>query len=139
MSTGTTASARKVRTVLILRTGAAASVLAAAATTAFSGASKAVGVTFELPPGKEAIPASGFAVMTLICAAIGVVLAIALAHKANNPPRTFLITTVVLTILSLAGPFAVTAEATTRIALLVSHLVAAAVFIPMVTRRLAHQ
>ena len=71
-------------------------------------------------------------------AALGTVFAVGLARWARRPARTFALTTVTLTVLSLAGPvFAADTTTATKVVLTVAHIVAAAVVIPPLTARLA--
>ena len=87
------------------------------------------------PPAE--IPVSGFATATLISGALGVVLALVLAKWAKHPARTWTITTVVLTALSMATPLtAGPVPASSKVLLAVGHLVAAAVIIPVIAWRL---
>ncbi|MFH9012037.1 DUF6069 family protein [Streptomyces sp. NPDC017943] len=109
----------------------------------FALAARAAGVPMEAasPGAKEAapIPVGGFFGGVLFWSVAGVVLAVALARWARRPARTFTVTTVALTVLSLAGP-AVAPHTTlsTQAVLAVSHLVAAAVIIPALAGRLSH-
>src|SRR5687767_10022999 len=88
--------------------GVASTVLAAVVTALVAVVARAADVPLQVAPGSgeapETIPASGFATMVLIMGAIGVVLALALARWAKRPARTFVVVTVVLTIVSFAGP-----------------------------------
>jgi hypothetical protein len=83
------------------------------------------------------IPISGYATGTLLCTAIGTVLAIALLRLARRPARTFVVVTTLLTLASFRGPIT-TGHATTatRLVLASTHVVAAAVVIPALGRRL---
>lgn len=67
----------------------------------------------------------------------GTVLAVILARSAARPARAFLATTLPLLALSLTGPLTAHATAATRVTLACCHLIAAAIIIPAVTRRLA--
>jgi hypothetical protein len=70
----------------------------------------------------------------------GTVLAVVFARRAAQPARTFLATTLPLLALSLTGPLTAHATAATKVTLVTlvcGHLVAAAIIIPVVTRRLA--
>lgn len=142
-----TPSAFSIRSVVtsqpVWRVGVLAAVAGAAVTEVFGLAGRAVGVPMEAAsPGAEsaqAIQPFAFAGGVLFWSVVGIVLAVALARWAKRPARTFAVTTVVLTVLSLAGPFAAPHTATaTQILLALSHLVAAAVIIPALTVRLAH-
>ncbi len=67
----------------------------------------------------------------------GTILAVLIARYARRPARTYALTTVVLTLVSLAAPFnAGAASLSTKTMLAIAHLIAAAIVIPVVTRRL---
>jgi Family of unknown function (DUF6069) len=137
MTTYTTSTAfppTETPTALRWRTGARAGVVAAVATTAVAAVALAVDVPLEVDG--EQIPLAGFAQMTLLCTAIGLVLAKALGRWAAAPRRTFTTATVVLTALSLAPDVAVSATTATKLVLVTTHLVAAAILIPPLAGRL---
>lgn len=67
----------------------------------------------------------------------GTVLAVIFARLARRPARAFLATTLPLLALSLIGPLTAQATTATKLTLAGGHLIAAAVIIPVVTRRLA--
>jgi hypothetical protein len=67
----------------------------------------------------------------------GTVLAVVFARRAARPARAFLATTLPLLTLSLTGPLTAHATAATKVTLACGHLIAAAIIIPVVTRRLA--
>ncbi|MFE9190199.1 DUF6069 family protein [Micromonospora sp. NPDC007208] len=119
----------------LTRTGVAATVAASAATMAVAAAGHLAGVSLDL--GGAAIPVTGFGVLTAVFSLIGVLIAALLARFARHPRRTFVRTGVVLTVLSLVpGAIADTGTATKGL-LMLTHLVAAAIVIPAVARRLA--
>lgn len=131
-------STRPVRLVGILATLAGAVV-----TEAFALVARAAGVPMEAagPGAKEAaeIPVGCFFGGVVFWAVAGIVLAVALARWAERPARTFTVTTVALTALSLAGPAVAPHTATsTQIVLAASHGVAAAVIVPLLARGPAH-
>ena len=117
------------------RTGATAGVVAAVATTVVAAVALAADVPLALDG--EQIPLAGFAQMTLLGAAIGVVLAKALSRWSAMPRRTFVAATVALTALSTVPDLAAPATAASKIVLIATHLVAAAIVIPAVAGRLA--
>jgi hypothetical protein len=117
------------------KTGAFAGVAAAAATTAFAAIAEAAGVSLKV--AGEAIPLPGFAQLTLVGAIIGTILAVVLSLRATNPRRTFVATTVMLTALSIIPDVLADASSSTRIALAVSHVIAAAIVIPALASRLS--
>jgi hypothetical protein len=124
--------------------GVVAGVAAAVAAMLVAAVAKAADVPLRIAEKKgeaaEAIPLGGFATVTLGSTAVGIVLAIALARWAKRPARTFVVTTLVLTALSFASPFAFGhATTATRVVLEMTHIVAAAIVIPALAVRLAHQ
>jgi hypothetical protein len=119
-----------------VRSGLAATVAAAAATTAVAATGHAAGVSLDIKG--EAIPLAGFAQLTALFALVGLGLAVVLARKARHPRTTFVRTTVALTALSLVPDLVVAgAGASTRALLMTTHLVAAAIVIPAIARRLS--
>ena len=87
--------------------------------------------------GGQAIPLLGFAQITFVAAIIGTVLAVVLSHRANRPQRTFLVTTIALTALSIVPDVLADAHTATRITLALTHVVAAAIVIPALSSRLS--
>jgi hypothetical protein len=137
-------STRSVATRPVWLVGALAALAGAVVTEAFALAARGAGVPMEAAgPGAKAaeeIPVGGFAGGVLFWSVAGIVLAVALARWAKRPDRTFVVTTVALTALSCAGPaLAPHTAMSTQVVLALSHVVAAAVIIPPVARRLAHQ
>ncbi|MFF8940209.1 DUF6069 family protein [Streptomyces paradoxus] len=123
--------------------GVLATLAGAVVTEAFGLVARGAGVPMEAagPAAKEAaeIPVGGFFGGVVFWSVAGIVLAVGLARWAGRPARTFTVTTVVLTVLSLAGPAVAPHTATsTQIVLAASHVVAAAVIVPLLARRLAH-
>jgi hypothetical protein len=131
---------RRIRPVW--QVGAAAALVAAAATTLVALAAIAVDVPMKAAPRTaevgRALPVSGFALSTIMCTAIGTVIAIALYRWAKRPARTFVAVTAVLTVASFAGPLTTGyATTATRLVLELTHVVAAAIVIPVMAKRLA--
>jgi hypothetical protein len=136
---------RSLRTTIqskpIVAVGAAAGAVAALAAAATAAVAKAAGVPLVVGPASaktgDVIPASGFAVGTLMCTAAGIVIALLLARWAKNPARTFAIVAVVLTFVSFLFPIT-TGHATgaTRAVLELTHVIAAAIVIPALVVRL---
>jgi hypothetical protein len=89
-----------------------------------------------MPDGGESVPLMGFAQLTFVFSAIGVGIAAAVRRWSSRPATVFLRIAVTLTAISLVPPFLVDANAGTVVALLGLHLAAAAVVIPVLTRRL---
>ncbi|MFF7871487.1 DUF6069 family protein [Streptomyces qaidamensis] len=123
--------------------GILATLAGAVVTEAFALVARAAGVPMEAagPGATEAaeIPVGGFFGGVVFWSVAGIVLAVAFARWAGRPARTFTVTTVALTALSLVGPAVAPHTATsTQIVLAASHVVAAAVVVPLLARRLAH-
>ncbi|MDX6276789.1 MAG: hypothetical protein QOJ72_917 [Nocardioidaceae bacterium] len=108
---------------------------AAAATAAIAVVAHTAGVSLEV--GGEPIPPSGFATMTLLAVVLGFGLAVALRRWAGNPRQTFVRATIALTALSFVPDLLVSASSATRLTLMATHVVAAAIVIPAIARRLA--
>lgn len=84
----------------------------------------------------ESIPIAGFAVLTTVWSVVGIVLALGFARWARAPRRTFLVVTIVLTIASCIPSLTANADTATNLVLALTHLVAAAIVIPSIARRL---
>jgi hypothetical protein len=119
----------------LLLTGAGATVAAAVATAAVAGAGQAVGISTAV--GGAPIPTSGFAVLTAIFSVLGLVIATVLRRFARRPSTAWIRTTVVLTVLSFVPDVLADATVATKALLILTHVVAAAIVIPAVARRLA--
>lgn len=115
------------------RAGAAAGAAAAVATTAVVAAARAADVPVAI--SGEEIPLAGFAQMTIVATVIGIVLGRVLSRRARRPRHTFTVTTVALTALSLVPDVLVDATAGSKITLMLTHLVAAAIVIPALATR----
>jgi hypothetical protein len=120
----------------LVGTGLLATLAAMATTTIAAALAQAAGANFEVPDGGETIPLPGIAVLTGIFSLVGVVIAVALLRWSARPDKRFLWTTVALTAISLIPPLLAGATPATTTTLLALHLLAAAVMIPTLTRRL---
>jgi hypothetical protein len=118
----------------LIGTGLAATAAAAVATMAVAAAGNAAGVSLDI--AGEPIPVTGFGVLTTVFSVVGIVLALVLRRTAADPRRAFVRTTVVLTALSLVPDVIADAAPQTKVLLMLTHLVAAAIVIPAVARRL---
>jgi hypothetical protein len=107
--------------------------VAAAATTAIAAIADTAGVSFETDG--EPIPLMGFAQMTLLGALLGLVIA-RLCRRAAYPRTTFVRITVALTALSVVPDFTMSFDAASRIVLVLTHMGAAAIVVPVLARRL---
>lgn len=114
--------------------GLAAIAVASIATSAIAALGSAAGVSLDM--AGEPIPVSGFATLTAVFSLIGLALAAGLRARARHPRRAFVRTTVVLTALSLVPDALADCAPSTRALLMTAHLVAAAVVVPALARRL---
>ncbi|WP_410655413.1 DUF6069 family protein [Amycolatopsis sp. lyj-112] len=131
MSVTTTAAPAK----SLIIGGLIATAIAAAATTAVAAVGSATGISLVV--GGTEIPVPGFTALTVIFSVLGLVLALVLARTVGHPRAVFVRTTIVLTALSLVPDVLADAAVNTKILLMVAHLVAAAIVIPAVARRLS--
>jgi hypothetical protein len=134
MST-TIIAAPRTSTRSLLGTGVVATALACAATPAVAAAGLAAGISLDI--GGAPIPVPGFATLTAFFSVVGLVIAVVLARLARHPRRAWIRTTVVLTVLSLVPDVIVDAAPATKALLMLTHLVAAAIVVPAVARRLS--
>jgi hypothetical protein len=116
------------------RTGAAAGIVASGATAAVAAIASAADVSLKV--SGDAIPVVGFAQVTFVASLIGTIIAIALSHRANRPRRTFVRSTIALTLVSVVPDVLADAHASTRLTLALTHVVAAAIVIPALASRL---
>jgi hypothetical protein len=120
-------------------TGLIATLAAMVVTTLAAALAQALGADFEVPDGGEAIPLSGFAVVTGFFSVVGIVIAVALLRWSARPAARFVWTAVSLTAISWVPPLLSGANTATTIALLGLHLVPATVMIPTLARSLRAQ
>jgi hypothetical protein len=123
------------RTGALVLTGVAATAAASIATMITAAAGQAAGISLNVSGAP--IPVTGFGVLTTVFSLVGVVLAAVLSRTAGHPRRTFVRATVVLTALSLVPDVIADATPATKALLMLTHLVAAAIVIPAVARRLS--
>ena len=114
--------------------GLVSGAVAAVATTAVAAAARAADVPLTIDG--EQIPLFGFAQLTMMGAVIGTVLAVSFAKWARHPQRTFVTTTLVLTALSLVPDVVADTTAGSKLVLMLTHLVAAAIVVPSLAKRL---
>ena len=119
----------------MLLAGAAATVAASVATVAVAAGGQAIGISTAISGAP--IPTSGFAVLTAIFSVLGLVIATALRRFARHPRTAWVRTTVALTVLSFVPDVLADAAVSTKMLLILTHVVAAAIVIPAVARRLA--
>ena len=113
----------------LVRVGALTGAIAAICTTVVAVIASAADVSLEVDA--TAIPIPAFAWWTLVGAALGVVLARLLRER-----RRFVVVTVVLAGLSLIPAIAAPDDTATKAVLVGNHLLAAAIIIPTLSRRL---
>jgi hypothetical protein len=133
--TATSTPAPTTGTLPLVGTGLAATALASGATSLVAAAGHAAGISLNVSGAP--IPIAGFAMLTAVFSGVGLVLAVVLARVARRPRAVFVRTTVVLTVLSLVPDIIAEATTATKLLLMLTHLVAAAIVIPAVARRLA--
>jgi hypothetical protein len=131
-ATMTTTHTSSATTPSLRRTTIAVGVAAAAATTVVATVLRAAGVPLE---ADGPIPLAGFAQMTLVGAIIGGVLAAVFKCRSHDPARHFVQTTMALLALSCVPSIVLPAHLATKIALVGTHVVAAAIIVPVLARR----
>jgi len=117
----------------LVRTTVAVGALAAAGATAVAAALHAAGVSLTVQG--ETIPLAGFAQMTFLGAVLGGIIVAVLNRRSAAPHTRFLQTAVVLTTLSCVPSIAFPSAGGTKVALVVTHLVAAAIIVPVLARQ----
>ena len=127
----------------LLRVSLGATALAAAATEALTAVVRAAGVQLAVgdPGGSAAsvvpVDVGACAISVAMSMVVGTVIAALINRRSSRPARTYRRVTGVLVLLSLVAPLTAAATSTpTRLTLIATHLVAAAVIVPMVARRL---
>jgi hypothetical protein len=133
--TATTITAPVVSNRHLLRTGIVAGLVASAATATTAAVAHSAGVSLEV--SGEAIPALGFAQVTFVMTLVGVAIAAVLSRRASRPAGTFVRTTVALTFVSFLPDVFADAATSTRLVLMLTHVVAAAIVIPALSSRLS--
>jgi hypothetical protein len=128
-STSTATSSRRFP---VLRAGVRSGVVAAVAATLVAVVAEAAGVALEIDG--EAIPMFAYAQLVLAAALVGVGIA-RLSGRARHPRQAFVVTTVALTVLSLGPDVVADATTATKLVLMLTHVVAAAIVIPALARR----
>jgi hypothetical protein len=135
MSTLTTTNAAPSTTGSLVGHGVLAAAIACGATMAVAAVGSAAGVSLDM--AGEPVPVAGFATLTAFFSMVGLVIAVVMARKARRPRLTFVRTTVVLTALSLVPDLLADSAPGTKALLMLTHLVAAAIVVPAIARRLA--
>jgi peptidoglycan/LPS O-acetylase OafA/YrhL len=115
------------RTTLVVGLAASAVVAALAALL------HAAGVSFDVD---GEIPTAAFAQMTFLGAVAGGVIAAVLKRRSVEPARRFVQVAVALTAVSCIPSVAFAQDLATKLALVTTHLVAAAIIVPVLARKL---
>jgi hypothetical protein len=131
----TTATQQATKTQPVWKAGLAAGLVASVATTAVVVVARAIDIPVADRAG-ESIPILGFAQMTLLCTAIGILLARVIGRRSTNPRALFTKVALALTALSFVPDLTLDAGTATKITLMITHVVAAAIVIPTLARRL---
>jgi Family of unknown function (DUF6069) len=120
-----------------VRAGLIAGVAAAAVNTAVVAvANKSADVSLDVSRTGGPIPLLGFAQVTFVAALIGTGIAAVVRRRSARPAALFTRIAIWLTAASLIPPVFVDADVSTKVLLIATHLVAAAIVIPFVARRL---
>ncbi len=121
----------------LLRHGALAVLAAAGATMVIGAVAGAVDVPLTIE-GEE-IPVTGFAFATVVLSAVGLLVAAAIRRWAPAPRATFTWAAVALLALSFVPSVTADTDTATKVVLVTTHLVAAAIVVPVVARTLPHR
>lgn len=116
------------------RVAVASGAVAAAATTLTAVVARAAGV--DLAISGEEIPLAGFPQLTMVGALLGLVLAKVLASRVRRARTMFVRVTVALTALSIVPDLTIEATAASKVVLIFTHLLAAAIVVPALASRL---
>ncbi len=143
-TTTQTATATRAPYGRLLLVNLGATVAAGVAAEAWVGLMRAAGVDLQIgdpfgdPSDTMALPVGACATSIVMCMALGIALAVGLNWKARRPAYTYVVVASVLTFVSLGAPLvSAGASAGTKLTLIVAHLIAAAVIVPLVARCLA--
>jgi hypothetical protein len=108
--------------------------VAAVATITTAAVASGLGVSLEI--AGEAIPVAGFGTVTLMCVTAGYLVALAVRRFSSRPATTWVRVAVVLTALSFVPDLTADATTATKLTLMLTHVIAAAIVIPVIARRL---
>jgi hypothetical protein len=126
--------ANQTRTSHLFLAGVVGIAAAGVATTAVAAVGHAAGISLDVSGAP--IPILGFSTTTAMFSFVGLVLAAVLARTVRRARQVFVRTTVVLTALSWIPDLLADAAPATKALLMFTHLVAAAIVIPTIARRL---
>jgi hypothetical protein len=117
----------------LVRATVLSGLVAAVATTTMAVVADAAGVPLAIDG--EQIPFLGFAQMSLLGAVIGGLIVAALNRWSSCPRQRFELVAVALTLLSCVPSVALPPDSGTKLTLVATHLVAAAIVVPVLARR----
>jgi hypothetical protein len=136
-----TAAATRAPYGRLLLVNLAATVAAGVATEIWIAIVRAAGVDLRIgdpfgdPSSAMALPTGACATSIVMCMVLGTALAVGLNWKARRPAQTYVVVASVLTFVSLGAPLvSAGASGATKLTLIVAHLIAAAVIVPLVAR-----
>ncbi len=109
--------------------------VAAAATTAVAAVAHAAGVSLAIDG--EQIPVLGFAQLTFVAAVLGGLIVAALNRWSGRARQRFQVIAAALVVASCVPSVALPPDAATKLTLVATHLVAAAIIVPVLARRAA--
>jgi hypothetical protein len=145
-TTVSTATSRRAPLGRLLLVNLGATVAAGVATEAWVGVARAAGADprigdpFGDPSSAMELPFGACATSIAMCMVLGTTIAVLLNWRARRPAYTYVVTAAVLTFVSLGAPLvSAGASAGTKVTLIVAHLLAAAVIVPVVARCLARR
>ncbi len=135
--TTSTSAATEAATVRrpLWRVALGSSVVAAAVNFGIAAIARAGDVALRVDDSGKRIPPLGFAQVTLVCGLLGLAIA-ALCRRSAAPRQRFVVVTLALTVVSCVPPLLVDATLSTRLVLELTHVVAAAIIIGALARRL---
>ncbi len=133
-ATSAAGEASAVATNVPWRAGIAAGLAAAVATTAVAATADAAGHAATV--AGEPIPVLAFAQLTFIATLLGLGLAAVISRLAAHPRRVFVVATIALTAATLVPDATADATLGTKLLLMSTHVLAAAIVIPVIARRL---
>jgi hypothetical protein len=121
----------------LCKVGALAGLGAGIATGVIGAVASAIDVPLNV--GGNEVPVGAFFGSAFVAVLAGTGVAAVLARKDEHPARAFAAIAVIVTLFSLGGPLSADAETATRVTLVLAHLAAATVAIPVIARRLARR
>jgi hypothetical protein len=143
-TTTTTKSRASYKKLLLVNVGA--TVAAGVATEVWTGIIRATGTDLRIgdpfgdPSSAMKLPVGACATSIAMCMVLGTLLSVVLNAKATRAAYTYVVVASVLTFVSLGAPLvAAGTSVATKLTLIVAHLIAAAVIVPVVARCLARR